>query len=83
MTHSYHEGDSILYDNCASCDQNARDLVRLDEPSLQGLAIFAKALRSGALSRSDLTGNEVVAVEHLRLMARIVFKSDISYEDAR
>ena len=75
--------ESILYDNCPRCEYQALNLWELDTTSLRNLAALARFLHDGGLRRSELTNTEIKAVEHLRLIARVVFASGIGRREAK
>ena len=75
--------EAVLYDDCARCEYQSRNLWELDTTSLRNLAHLARYLNTGGIRRTDLTNNELVAIEQLRLMARTVYKSEITEEVAK
>lgn len=76
--------EAVLYDDCARCEYQALNLWELDTTSLRNLANLARYLKDGdSIRRSDLTNNEVRAIEQLRLMARVVFASEITRRVAK
>ena len=82
--HSLHEGTAVaLFDGCERCDYIAKNLAHLDDFSLELLASGATGLYTKEISRSEFSGNDLQAINTLRLMARIVFASGISEEVAR
>lgn len=82
--HTIHEPPGrVLFDDCSRCTYQSLNLHELDESSLQALSSLAGEVVRGEVSPLDLSGNDVVAVNQLRLQARIVFRSGIDYETAR
>ncbi len=80
MSHRFH-GDLkgiVLRDGCDECEGRSRSLIGIDEGNLRVLATLAAHPFPSEMSVSDET-----AIDSLRHMARIVFRSEITEEVAR
>ncbi len=80
MSHRYH-GDLkgiVLRDDCVECESRARSLVGIDDGNLKVLAVLA-----GNPSAPEISVADETAIDSLRHMARIVFRSEITEEVAR
>ena len=78
MSHRYH-GDLrgiVLRDGCPECEGRRTNLDSLDNGNLRLLAILAEN------PAPEMSWVDEVAVDSLRRMARIVFRSEIKEEVA-
>lgn len=79
MSHAPHDGlrGVVLYDGCQECENRVDKLWKLDQNNLQRLA---RLIYEGDENVSRADGK---AMETLRLWARVVFASMITYQDSR
>ncbi len=84
QAHGVHDGVAVaLYDGCSRCAYLSTDLTGLDGPNLRKLASLAEGMVGQHIASYDYSSNDAIAVQKLRLMARVVFESDITKEVAR
>lgn len=84
--HENHEllKGTILFDGCGRCEEigHEKRLWELDDDNLFRLGVMASRRNEPAM-REIMSNVEHYAVDHLRLMARIVFKSGITQDVAK
>lgn len=83
LTHDPHEGRGIvLHDGCERCKQHAIDLYDLDDGNLRRLADLAETRHDPAV-KASMSTLDFLAMNQLRLYARMTFKSGITEGAAR
>lgn len=91
MSHGPHQGTRrVLGDDCDECVSRSKDLngmSQIDDSKLKELAKLAGEIHAfgtggSPLSRFGASFADINAVETLRLMARIVYRSGITQEVA-
>ena len=87
MSHAYHGNlnGTVLKDGCDECEARVKlpGMSSLDDANLQRLAVLATRDHVIPLTTPEISHAEIVAIENLRLMGRIVFASGITEKVCR